>query len=74
MLTHVAVTGSQTSGATLKMEMSQEGFRAAYLPGVIQKITGNALENNILETQTYLHTKKAHMDLHRITYIESRFK
>lgn len=32
---YVAVTGSQASGATLKMEMSQEGFRAAYLPGVI---------------------------------------
>lgn len=32
---YVAVTGSQASGATLKMEMSQEGFRAAYMPGVI---------------------------------------
>lgn len=35
MLIYVAVTGSHASGETLKMEMSQEGFRAAYLPGVI---------------------------------------
>ncbi|KAM8730448.1 integrin alpha-M-like [Acanthopagrus schlegelii] len=31
-----SIEGSQTSGATLKMEMSQEGFRAAYLPGGFQ--------------------------------------
>lgn len=38
MLFHVAVTGSQ-SGESLKMEMSQEGFSAAYVPGVIKKHT-----------------------------------
>lgn len=31
-----SIEGSQASGATLKMEMSQEGFRAAYLPGGFQ--------------------------------------
>nr|XP_046233679.1 integrin alpha-M-like isoform X2 [Scatophagus argus] len=31
-----SIEGSQTSGETLKMEMSQEGFSAAYVPGGIQ--------------------------------------
>uniref|UniRef100_A0A3Q4H2H9 Integrin alpha-M-like n=1 Tax=Neolamprologus brichardi TaxID=32507 RepID=A0A3Q4H2H9_NEOBR len=31
-----SIEGSQTSGATLKMEMSQEGFSAVYVPGGIQ--------------------------------------
>lgn len=34
---YAAVTGSQTGGESLKMEMSQEGFSAAYVPGVIQQ-------------------------------------
>ncbi|XP_037836889.1 integrin alpha-M [Kryptolebias marmoratus] len=31
-----SIEGSQTDGETLKLEMSQEGFRAAYIPGGIQ--------------------------------------
>ncbi|XP_013869359.1 integrin alpha-M [Austrofundulus limnaeus] len=31
-----SIEGSQTDGETLKLEMSQEGFRAAYVPGGIQ--------------------------------------
>ncbi|KAM9336641.1 integrin alpha-M-like [Symphorus nematophorus] len=31
-----SIEGSQTSGESLKMEMSQEGFSAAYVPGGVQ--------------------------------------
>lgn len=35
-----AVAGTQSSGDKLKMEMAQEGFSAAYVPGVkIRKCT-----------------------------------
>ncbi|XP_041830491.1 integrin alpha-M-like [Melanotaenia boesemani] len=37
-----SIEGSQTSGDSLKMEMSQEGFRAAYVPGGIQMSTVGA--------------------------------
>lgn len=55
MLLYVAVTGSQTSGESLKMEMAQEGFSAAFVPGVRnnhQKVTG---QNSFRKTDTHSH-------------------
>lgn len=48
VLIYVAVTGSQTSGESLKMEMSQAGFSAVYVPGVIN----NLLDNTFIKAQT----------------------
>lgn len=52
MLIYVALTGSQTSGQSLTMEMAQDGFSAAYVPGVI-KFTRNSLDNIVLKTKTH---------------------
>lgn len=38
MIFNVALTGSQAAGESLKMEMSQMGFSAAFVPLVIQII------------------------------------
>ena len=38
VIINVVFTGSKTSGGSLKLEMAQEGFSAAYVPGVIKKL------------------------------------
>lgn len=44
---YVAVEGSQTSGESLEMEMSQMGFSAAYVPGV-NKISVSVVDGHSL--------------------------
>lgn len=45
MLIYFVVTG--TSGESLKMEMAQEGFSAAYVPGV-KIIARNSLDSTVV--------------------------
>lgn len=47
MLIYVAVTGSQSGGDSLKTEMSQVGFSAAYVPGG-NVITRNSMSNAVV--------------------------
>ena len=57
VLISVAVSGSQSSGETLKMEMAQAGFSVAYVPGVIM----------IKDTDTCLCDRKATHRRHILT-------
>ncbi len=68
MLVYVALTGSQTGGESLKMELSQEGFSAAYVPEVIK--IKNSPENIVVETQMHFVVEK-HEPIK--TYLESRY-
>lgn len=68
MLIYVAVTGSQSGGDSLKTEMSQAGFSAAYVPGG-NVITRNSMSNAVVHRHS-LCTWKAHT---LCTSIESRF-
>lgn len=47
MIFNVAFKGSQAAGEKLKMEMSQMGFSAAFVPSVIQVINKTIFQKQL---------------------------
>lgn len=47
LLCPLTITGSQSSGESLKMEMAQDGFSAVYGPGVTNDQFNSPIKDNI---------------------------